>query len=250
MDTRILRRMPDESAVAEGPREEAVDASVMEDAGVRELAAQFEEEKPGRRITGPVDVGVTAVAALAAVLVLWQVFRPLAQGSQYYLVIFLGLVLPLVFVLYPSGIRFRRRHAGAAPQDGPVLGGGPTAGDWVLAAVALVTCLYPVLPFQHGYDGFLDRQGLLEPLDVVMGAALLVLVVEACRRTTGWVLPVVCALFLAYDYYGGLLPQGWEIAHAGLDRRRRRGAARAGGAARVSLTAKELTCEPRTCREP
>ncbi|WP_433209500.1 TRAP transporter permease [Dactylosporangium sp. CS-047395] len=199
---------------AAGAEAAVVDASVIEHASVRELAAQFEEEKPGRRVRGPIDVGVTAVAALAAVLVLWQVFRPLAQGSQYYLVIFLGLVLPLVFILYPSGISFRRRRE---PQDGPVLGGGPTAGDWVLAVVALATSLYPVLPFGGGYDGFLDRQGLLDPLDVIMGAALLLLVIEACRRTTGWVLPVVCALFLGYDYYGGFLPQTWEIAHAGLD---------------------------------
>ncbi|WP_426506843.1 TRAP transporter permease [Dactylosporangium sp. McL0621] len=208
---------PEEAVDGMDQEGEAVDASVLEDAGVRELAAQFEEEKPGRRVYGSVDAGVTAVAAIAALLVLWQVFRPLAQGSQYYLVIFLGLVLPLVFVLYPSGMRLRRR-GGTPPGDGPVLGGGPTAGDWVLAVVALVTCLYPVLPFVGGgYDAFLDRQGLLDPLDVVMGAALLLLIVEACRRTTGWVLPVVCGLFLAYDYYGGLLPQGWEIAHAGLD---------------------------------
>jgi TRAP transporter 4TM/12TM fusion protein len=219
METRILRRMSDDT------RDQVVDTSVLEDAGVRELAAQFEEEKPGRRVRGAVDIGVTAVAALAALLVLWQVFRPLSQGSQYYLVIFLGLVLPLVFILYPSGIRLRvlvERLRGTPPQDGPVLGGGPTAGDWVLAVVAVLTCLYPVLPFDlgaagGGYDAFLDRQGLLEPLDVVMGAALLLLIVEACRRTTGWVLPVVCAVFLAYDYYGGFLPQGWEIAHAGLD---------------------------------
>ena len=50
-----------------------------------------------------------------------------------------------------------------------------------------------------------------------MGALLLVLILEACRRTTGWALPIVCGLFLAYGYYGGLLPQGWAIAHAGLD---------------------------------
>ena len=43
------------------------------------------------------------------------------------------------------------------------------------------------------------------------------LIVEACRRTTGWALPIVCLAFLAYGYYGGLLPQNWSIAHAGLD---------------------------------
>ncbi len=30
-------------------------------------------------------------------------------------------------------------------------------------------------------------------------------------------LPIVCLGFLAYSYYGGLLPQSWPIAHAGLD---------------------------------
>ncbi|HEX3214800.1 MAG TPA: TRAP transporter fused permease subunit, partial [Actinomycetota bacterium] len=66
-------------------------------------------------------------------------------------------------------------------------------------------------------NAFLDRQGQLDPLDIAMGTALLLLVLEACRRTTGWVLPVVCGLFLAYDYYGGYLPQHWSLAHLGLD---------------------------------
>ncbi|MGC1209818.1 MAG: TRAP transporter fused permease subunit, partial [Micromonospora sp.] len=94
--------------------------------------------------------------------------------------------------------------------------------DWALAVTALVCCLYPVLPVAlgdagGGYDAFLDRQGLLVPLDVAMGTVLLLLLLEACRRTTGWILPAVCLLFLAYGYYGGLLPQSWPVAHAGLD---------------------------------
>ena len=44
---------------------------------------------------------------------------------------------------------------------------------------------------------------------------LLVLILEACRRTTGWVLPVVCLAFIAYAYYGGFLPPSWSIAHSG-----------------------------------
>jgi TRAP transporter 4TM/12TM fusion protein len=201
-----------------------VDATLRQDS-VRELAAQFEDEKPGRVLEGPLLVGVTIFAALVAVLVLWQTFRPLSQGSQYYLVIFLGGVLPLVFLAYPAVARadglphWLQRWV---PRFARTQKKGPTVVDWVLAAVALVTCLYPLWPFTlgdagGGYDAFLNRQGLLVPLDVVMGAVLLVLIVEACRRTTGWVLPIVCLVFLAYDYYGGYLPQGWAIAHAGLD---------------------------------
>ncbi|MBL7253831.1 TRAP transporter permease [Paractinoplanes lichenicola] len=163
-----------------------------------------DEELPARELKGRIGLAVAIVAFAVAVLVLWQVFRPLARGSQYYLIIFLAGTLPLVFLAYRSRI-FKRKSD------------SPTVADWVLAAAALVVCLYPISPFGGGYDGFLDRQGLLEPADIVFGAVLLVLVVEACRRTTGWALPVVCLAFLAYGYYGGLLPQSWPIAHAGLD---------------------------------
>ncbi|MEU8239957.1 TRAP transporter fused permease subunit [Actinoplanes missouriensis] len=162
-----------------------------------------EEERPARELTGRFRAVVASVAFAVAVLVLVQVFRPLAQGSQFYLIIFLAGTLPLVFLAYHSGFGGKRDR--------------PTWPDLILAGSALVVCLYPVNPFAGGYNAFLDRQGLLEPLDVIFGAVLLLLVVEACRRTTGWALPIVCVIFLGYGYYGGLLPQHWPIAHAGLD---------------------------------
>ncbi|WP_436970623.1 TRAP transporter permease [Micromonospora avicenniae] len=181
------------------------------------MAAQFEDEKPGRVLTGSVNLLVGAAAVAVGVLALWQVFRPLPQGSKYYLIIFLAGVLPLVFLAYPSGLRLRPGRGGTAANRSR-----PTAADWALAALALVACLYPVLPVPFGsggggYDAFLDRQGLLAPADLVMGTGLLVLLLEGCRRTTGWILPAVCLLFLGYGYYGGLLPQSWPVAHAGLD---------------------------------
>ena len=50
-----------------------------------------------------------------------------------------------------------------------------------------------------------------------MGALLTVLVLEACRRTTGPVLPLICVAFFLYAYYGGFLPVSWPISHAGVD---------------------------------
>ncbi|MFG1678114.1 TRAP transporter fused permease subunit [Micromonospora sp. NPDC049282] len=176
----------------------------------RELAARFEEEKPGRVLSGPLGMLFTGITVAVALLTLRQVFFPLPQGSKYYLVIFLAGVLPMVFLAYPSGVRRGAERA------------GPTVVDRLLAAAALVVCLYPVLPFAlgaggGGYDAFLDRQGLLDPMDVAFGTGLLLLLLEACRRATGWILPAVCLLFLGYGYYGGLLPQSWPVAHAGLD---------------------------------
>jgi hypothetical protein len=62
-----------------------------------------DEERPSRNLTGAVGLAVSVLAFLVAILVLWQVFRPLAQGSQFYLIIFLAGTLPLVFLSYHSG---------------------------------------------------------------------------------------------------------------------------------------------------
>ncbi|HEX2773466.1 MAG TPA: hypothetical protein VHN18_13690, partial [Micromonosporaceae bacterium] len=43
-----------------------------------------DEERPARQLTGPIGAGVAVVAFAVALLVLWNVFRPLPQGSQFY----------------------------------------------------------------------------------------------------------------------------------------------------------------------
>ena len=89
----------------------------------------------------------------------------------------------------------------------------PTPVDWVLAVVALVVCLYPVLPIpdrrRRRRIRRLPRPAGLARRRRGVGPVLLLLVLEACRRTTGWSLPAVCVLFLGYAYYGGYLPQAW-----------------------------------------
>jgi TRAP transporter 4TM/12TM fusion protein len=170
---------------------------------------EHDEERPARTLSGRWEWFVWAASIAIALLVLKQVFLPFATGNQYYLVIFLGVTLPLVFLCY-------RMRGSAKDPDNP----GPL--DWAFAAIALLVGLYPVLPlaigdFGGGFDAFLDRQGILSTSDIVAGALLLVLVLEATRRTTGLVLPLVCLVFLAYSYYGGYLPQNWDIAHAGID---------------------------------
>lgn len=177
------------------------------------LVADYDEERPSRHLSSRLELFVGLWCFLVSLFVLRQVFDPVDQGSQYYLILFLGMTLPLVFLSY----RMRSSRGSRDDSDDPgVL-------DWVLAAVALVVALYPVLPVpltDNGFGGFgefLDRQGVLLPYDVVAGSLLLVLVLEATRRTTGLVLPAVCVLFFAYAYYGGYLPIGWSVSHIGLN---------------------------------
>ncbi len=186
---------------------------------VEGLAKEHDEERPSRRLSPRVDRVIALWCFLIALFVLTQVFRPLEQGSQYYLIWFLGVTLPLAFICY--------RPRATQPSKDELTEEGrkdnPAILDWVLGGCALVVGLYPVLPLPQsdigggGFTGFLDRQGSLLTLDVVAGTILLVLVVEAARRTTGIVLPIVCLLFFGYAYYGGYLPIGWSISHMGLD---------------------------------
>ncbi|MEV0676773.1 TRAP transporter fused permease subunit [Actinosynnema sp. NPDC050436] len=173
--------------------------STKQQADVDELIAEYDEERPSRVLSRRWDLGIRAATLAIALLVLKQVFWPFAEGGQYYLVMFLAVTLPLVFLCY------RGRRGG---------GDDPRAVDWALALSAFVVGAYPLF---GGFDAFLDRQGQLTDLDVVAGSVLLLLVLEACRRTTGWVLPAVCVAFVAYAYYGGYLPPSWSLSHAGVD---------------------------------
>ncbi|MGY4648057.1 TRAP transporter 4TM/12TM fusion protein [Mycobacterium sp. URHB0021] len=158
---------------------------------------------------------MTAACVVIGLFALYQVFFPLAAGNQVSLIWFLAAVLPLTLLCYRSGLRLRRDKT-APPRA------NPTPIDWLLAIVALVVCLYPVMPFEiadggGGFDEFLSRQSTPGTVDVLVGTIVIVLVLEACRRTTGAALPIVCLIALGYAYYGGYLPQGAAIAHAGVD---------------------------------
>ena len=173
-----------------------------------EELAEYEQERPARRLRPALDLVISVWCAIVSVGVLVQVFAPLPQGTQFYLVIFLAAVLPITLLCYrgwkvPAVVNpFRAR----AHDD-------PGVADWVLALVALAVCVYPLLDF----DGYLERRQAPSAMDVVAGAVLLVLLLEACRRTTGWVLPVFSLVFIAYAYYGGYLPYTWSLAHQGFN---------------------------------
>ena len=61
------------------------------------------------------------------------------------------------------------------------------------------------------YQGpeFGDRAIDPEPLDFYVGVVLIVLLLEATRRSTGWIMPVVSLLFIAYALFGKHLPPPW-----------------------------------------
>ena len=117
---------------------------------------------------------------------------------QIYRVSFLLVALVLTFVLYPARPAWRGRVA---------------AVDWALAAMSVLVLAWPIVDF----DQFVYRAATPSRLDILFGAVTTLLVLEATRRTVGWILPVTAIGFLVYGYYGPLFEfVGLEIfAHRG-----------------------------------
>src|SRR6185503_9833778 len=83
--------------------------------------------------------------------------------------------------------------------------------DVVLGVIGAAILIYAI----EGGEDFTDRATSPTQLDTILGVVFIVLLLEATRRTTGWIVPVVALAFVAYSYFGPYLPQPWT--HRGFD---------------------------------
>jgi TRAP transporter 4TM/12TM fusion protein len=110
--------------------------------------------------------------------------------------IHVGIVLFLSFMMFPVAKRFRHRLMW---------------WDVILAILSVASIAWMV----WGGDDFVDRNTNPSHWDKLFGIALMLLVVEATRRTSGWVMPIIIAGFVAYAFAGPWLPSPWT--HRGYD---------------------------------
>ena len=160
----------------------------------RDLIERYEGEGQSRRLSGAWAFIVTAIAIGLSVYALY-VTQATIQ-AQIYRTTFLAAALVLTFLLYPAHRRW---------------GNHLSAFDILLALASLTAALYPL----WNYDSFVRRAVRPTDLDVIMGALLIVLILEATRRTVGWILPAVAIALLAYGQWGNLVPG--EYGHKGYD---------------------------------
>lgn len=103
--------------------------------------------------------------------------------------------LVLVFLLYPI-----RDDIYGHVIDAALIGATLVTNGYLIAN-------YKQVAFQAGIP-----EGIHE---VVFAVVLLLLVIEACRRTIGWILPILMLIFIAYALWGNHLPvfihRGYEF---------------------------------------
>src|SRR5215203_4557923 len=168
-------------------------------------AEEFIEADEGaiNRLSGTVGNVVTTIAVVMSVFHLYAAIAgawpfhdfPIiaTQPLRYAHVAF---VLVLSFLLFPMATRFRNRIRW---------------WDVVLGLAGAAILIYAI----DGGEDFTDRATSPTQLDTILGVVFIVLLLEATRRTTGWIVPVVALAFIAYSYFGPYLPQPWT--HRGFD---------------------------------
>jgi len=98
--------------------------------------------------------------------------------------------------------------------------------DWIAIGLGILTAMYIGFTW-HGLDiSFLGfelklqdqvlRQGAPEVIDVVMGTILIVVLLEAVRRTLGPVVPIIILIFTGYAVFGKYIPFD-ILKHPGVD---------------------------------
>ncbi|MBI4191912.1 MAG: TRAP transporter permease [Betaproteobacteria bacterium] len=163
-------------------------AEVSEEALKRAEEMIEQEEGVHNKFTGWL---AALVALVAVVMSLFHLYTAYAIVRPEYLrAIHVAFVLFLTFLVFPVARRFRHRAM---------------AWDWALAVAGVATAVYLIA----GGDEFFDRSITPNDWDIVFGVGLVLLILEAMRRTTGWVLPIVTSCFLLYAFFGPYLPSPW-----------------------------------------
>jgi len=159
-------------------------------------AEKFIEQEEGatRRLRGKTAIALTALAVIMSLFHLYAAYA--IVPTQVLRTVHVGFALVLSFLLFSAVKRDRHRIR------------------WwdVLAAAASIAVIIYMLT---GGDDFTDRATTPNHADMLAGIALILLVLEATRRTTGWVMPAVSLAFIAYAMAGPHLPPPWT--HKGYD---------------------------------
>ncbi|MBU0589800.1 MAG: TRAP transporter fused permease subunit [Gammaproteobacteria bacterium] len=168
--------------------QETPDVVVSEEARLKAEEFIEAEEGAANKLKGWLNVFVVAVAFVMSVFHLYTAYG--IVPTQTLRPIHVGFVLFLCFLMFPVAPRFRHRIMW---------------WDWLAAALAIGVVVYLI----QGGDDFTDRNTMPNSWDIVFGIALIAMVLEAMRRTNGWIMPAITSCFILYALFGAYLPAPW-----------------------------------------
>ena len=146
---------------------------------------------PARRVAEQVLGVLVTVLGLSAILDLPMHLAEFSIFPQQYLGLFWGLVSCLTFITCRGSQQADAKGERAVPWY-----------DVLLAIASLLLGLYIAV----WYPRIVDTIGLLGPERTALGVLAIAIVLESTRRTAGWPLVIIIAVFLLYGRFGALFP--------------------------------------------
>jgi len=153
-----------------------------------------EEEGVTRKVTGFWNIVITVLAVAMSAFAIYTTVRPVT--TQIVRGVFVAFLLALSFLYYPMAKKYK---------------GKINLVDIILALAGLACIAYMLIDFED----FIYRAVTPELWDKIFGVLFILLVLEATRRSSGWIMPIACIAFLIYAYIGPWIPAPWT--HRGYD---------------------------------
>lgn len=153
-------------------------------------AQKYIEEEEGftRRLSGWKELFVTYFAVFMSLYHLYAAVATIT--TQVLRGVHVGMVLFLSYLVFPP---FKKKTGSIGWYD------------VLLALLGASTIVYMLVDFNE----FVYRAVTPDAWDLFFGSVLIILILEATRRSTGWIMPAVVIAFLIYAYIGPSLPAPW-----------------------------------------
>ena len=178
-------------------------ARTLSEAELRAIEEEYDPEARFRTVLRPIAILTGVILFLLSAYHFYTAGFGIPRATTHR-GMHLGVTLFVVFLTFAAYDRGRHKTDGIAVLGIPIY-------DWALAIAGAISAFY--VPWI--YDQLAFRVGNPLTIDIVMGTILLLTLMEAVRRSMGWPLPVISALFIAYAYFGQSMPG--ILVHPGAD---------------------------------
>ena len=163
-----------------------VDAELEVQAHNKAILEKYDRESITRHITqGPVKYIIAGLCILYSLFHLYITFNPMPALLQRS--VHVGIGFALIFLIFPASKKSSRKRVAWY--------------DWAWFALSFSGMAYLIYEYQ---DIVTSRGGMANQMDVIFSLITVVCVLEGSRRITGWILPILAGIFLAYPFVSHL----------------------------------------------
>lgn len=167
----------------------------LDNAQIQDTIKKYDKSERTKELTGILKHIASIIAISMALYHLYTAWKgtPVAIVHRAIHVCFM---LVLIFILYPLKKEEKPWHK-------------------AINVMLIVLSLIPFIYLKTNFNEIIMRPGMPILTDIIMGGILIVTVIEATRRVSGMVLPILSILFLLYDFFGNNI-SGY-FSHKGFD---------------------------------